>query len=439
MTKREIPPVSLEAILIFLVIFTPLFYGSLEPGPLALAQLITLLFLGLFAARVVLALSPKITYPAHSYLLFIFLLIAIFQIIPLPKTLVKMISPRTVSIWQAYGPNGSQAQFLSIAFYRLIAKREIIKFISYFIVFFGTVNLIKKRNQFQRLLLVIIFWGLVLSFYGLIRKYHILNKGITGSFSSFGNRNHFAGYMVMIVPLTVGYALACKDRLVKFLISFVAAVISAAIFLSLSRAGSVSLILSLLAMAFFLKREKIAEGKHWIIIAIIVLSMGLILIPGVEPIKQRFFVIARGFLGRLEIAKNSLAIIKDFPVFGVGLGSFGHIFAYYQRLLSSSAYFVYLHNDHLQLVVEVGLLGSFFYFAFIYKMFASILKKLKQRQDIFAKYITLGGFCGLLGVIVHSFFEFNFHIPATGFLFWLILALIYKCVDTHFYSTDNIS
>lgn len=436
MTKREIPPLSFEAILIFLVILTPLFYGSLGPRSLALAQLVSLLFLGLLALKIASASSPKVNYPPYIYLLLIFLIIAIFQIIPFPKNLVKIISPKTVSLWQTYRPDGSQGQSLSLAFYAFAAKGEIIKFLSYFIVFFGTINLINKRNQFQRLLLVIITWGLILAFYGLIKKYYILNKGITASFSSFGNRNHFAGYMVMIVPLAIGYTLQCRDKLQKVLIGFVAAVISASVFLSLSRAGSLSLIFSLLVMAVLLKRQRIIGGKYWIIIAIVVLSLGLILIPGIDFVKQRFSFLGASFLNRFQIAKNSLKTIKDFPLLGVGLGGFSHIFTLYQRLISST-YFKYLHNDHLQLVVEMGLLGASLYFLFLWRIFRDILKKLKHRQDIFAKCIALGGFCGLLGVIVHSFFEFNFHIPAIGFLFWLILGLVYKCADTHFYSADN--
>jgi O-antigen ligase len=437
MTKKGILPLSFEAILIFLIIFTPIFYGSLNPLSLAVSQFIILLLFGLWIIKLKVSESPKLIYPSYIYLLLIFLSIAIFQIIPLPEFLVKIISPKTASLYKSFVPHNNQQGFLSLAFYTLAAKKEIIKFISGFILFLVSINLIKKKVQFQRLLSVIILWGLALSFYGLISKYYVFGKEVTGSFSTFGNRNHFAGYMVMIVPLTAGYALACKDRLVKLLISFVAAVISAAVFLSLSRAGSISLIFSLLVMALLLKPEGRIQGKYWIIIVTVVLSLGLILIPGIEPMKQRFSLIVKGLLVRLEIARNSLAVIKDFPVFGVGLGNFSYIFTYYERL-SSSAYFIkYLHNEHLQLVIEAGFLGAFFYFYFLYRILREILKKFKSRRDIFVKGVVAGGFCGLLAVMVHSFFEFNFHIPVISFLFWLILGLIYKCVHTHFYESED--
>jgi len=437
MTRKEILPLSFEAILIFLIIFSPIFYGSLTPMALAVSQFTILLLFALFITKLNLSQSPNIIYPSYIYLLLIFLAIAIFQIIPLPRIFVKIISPKTVFLYKGYTAYNNQQGFLTIAFYALAAKKELIKLISGCILFLVSINTIKKRLQFQRLLLVIVLWGLALSFYGLASKYYVSGKEVTGSFGSFGNRNHFAGYMVMIVPLAVGYAVSCRDRLQRYSISFAAAIISAAVFLSLSRAGSVSLIFSLLLMAFFLKREKLIKGRFWLVMAIIILSLGLILVPGIEPIKQRFSIIVKGFFGRLEIVKNSLVIIRDFPIFGVGLGNFKHIFTHYEKLLSS-AYFKYLHNDHLQLVTEIGLLGSFFYFFFICRILRDIFKKLKARNDVFAKSVVLGGFCGLLAVIVHSFFEFNFHVPAISFLFWIILGLIYKCVHTHFYTDNNL-
>ncbi|MCF7908137.1 MAG: O-antigen ligase family protein [Candidatus Omnitrophica bacterium] len=430
MIKKVIPDWLFEAILVFLIVFVPLGYGSVKGTFLFVVQITILVILALYLARSFPG-QLQIVYPRQTYLLVVFIAIVIFQILPLPQAAIKFISSKTYFFKHNYMPLDSQSGFLSLSFYRAATKAESINLLSFLILFLVTLNTIKKRSQFERLFLTIIIWGAILSFYGVIKKYFIINAEITGAFSTFGNRNHFAGYMVMVAPLAVGHALYYRDKAKKIIFGFLAVLISASVFISLSRAGSLSLIFSLLLMGIFSKRKFLIKSSGWIIPLVLIFGLGLVLIPGLAPIKARFIMIEEGFLGRLKIAANSLAIIKDFPLFGIGLGNFSYIFPYYQEF-AWSKFFYHLHNDHLQMVVETGLIGAFFYLGFIVTIFKSILKKISQRQDSFVKIITLSGACGLIGVLLHSFFEFNFHIPATTFLFWLILALIYKCVNTQF-------
>ncbi|MEM7816907.1 MAG: O-antigen ligase family protein, partial [Candidatus Aenigmatarchaeota archaeon] len=158
----------------------------------------------------------------------------------------------------------------------------------------------------------------------------------------------------------------------------------------------------------------------------------LISIAGFEPIKNRFIVFFEGFFGRLVIFKDALKVIVDFPFLGIGLGNFRYIFTMYKEYTPFSLYYEHLHNDHLQLIIEVGLIGSFFYFYFLFRIFKNIFLNFGRRHDPFVKGISLGGLCGLIGVFLHSFVEYNFHIPATSFLFWFILGIVYKCIHTHF-------
>jgi O-antigen ligase len=133
-------------------------------------------------------------------------------------------------------------------------------------------------------------------------------------------------------------------------------------------------------------------------------------------------------------------MLKDFPLLGVGWGNFRYAFTFYKNVTPFPAYYEHLHNDNLQLVVETGLVGSFLYFLFLFKIFKDIFINLKKRHDPFVKGIVLGGLCGLMGTIFHGFFEYNFHIPAISLLFWFMSGLIYKCVHMHFqpYKTKEI-
>lgn len=427
MTKK----IFFEYILIFLVIFSPLFYGSLAPLPLSIIQFTSFILLVLWLLKLFFTQPCKINYPSSLPFMILFFSIAVFQLLPLPPSLLKIISPKTFFLYQEYLPNFSSSHFYPLTIYAQATMKEIIKLLSFFIIFLITLNVVEERGQFKKIFLSIIFWALILSFYGLIRKYFVLEKEFTYSFSTFGSKNHFAAYMVMVAPLTIGYALSYRDRTKRFLLGFAAALICASVFLSLSRAGSLSLTFSLLLMAFLLRKERAIIERYWVIGLAVVFGIIFILIAGFRPIKEAFLVFGQAWSGRLDIVRDSINIVKDFPLFGVGWGNFQYIFTLYRKFLTHF-YYIHLHNDHLQLIIEMGLIASFFYYLFLFKVLREILTEFRKRRDPFVKSLAVGGWCGLLGVLFHSFFDFNFHIPAVIFLFWLILGLIYKCVYTHF-------
>ena len=227
---------------IFLLIFTPLFYGGIRTGPFITIQL-ALFFLAILFVFYLFTTGYKLIFPAHIYLLIIFTAIIIFQIIPLPGYLIKIISPKTSLLYKQYA-DFSDFSFHHLSLYGFSTKQEIIHFISLIIAFIIAINIFIDKRQFERMILIIIFLSLALALYGITKKYFILGKEATGSFSTFGNKNHFADYMVMVVSLTTGYALSCRNKFKKFIFSFIGAIIAASIFLSLSRAGALSFIFS---------------------------------------------------------------------------------------------------------------------------------------------------------------------------------------------------
>jgi O-antigen ligase len=355
------------------------------------------------------------------------------QLIYLPNPLIRLISPNTYLLKQQYKADLNPFWFSSLSFYRLATIEELIKFLSFFAIFICTVNILKKKEQFERIILVIIFLGLALSFYGAAKKYFILGKEVTGSFSTFGNRNHFAAYMEMIAPLSLAYALSLRDTLKKIVFGFVAVLICVSVFLSLSRAGTVSLSVSLTIMFFLLFKDIIKTKNYWIALTGMVITLLYFSTAGLGALRARFAVFYGDLMHRFSVAGDSFLIVKDFILFGVGLGNFSYIFTLYQKKFDFTIYYRYLHNDYLQLLVEAGIIASALVLIFFFKIFKDILKEINTRHDPFIKNIVIGGFCGLVSVILHSFVDFNFHIPAVALLFWLLLGLIYKCSYSHFY------
>ncbi|MFA7676846.1 MAG: O-antigen ligase family protein [Candidatus Omnitrophota bacterium] len=379
---------------------------------------------------------PKVFYPSYACLILLFAGVSLLQIVPFPELFIKIISPNTFLLYQQYLPKSEAINFYSIALYAFPVKMEIVKMVCYSTIFLITLNLFNSKKQLKRAFLMVILWGLFLCFCGIMKKYFIIDKETLNSFGTFGNRNHFSGYMLMIAPLAIGYALHCRNKAKKIIFSFIASLICASIFLSLSRGGTISLVLSLLLMGLFFKDKRFNKERSIVLSVVLVLGIFFVLIAGINPAIEKFSLLGQGARGRLEIVKDSIEMFRSFPIFGVGNGNFSYIFPIYKKFVSSAHYF-YAHNDYLQLILENGLLGVFFYLGFFCFVLKEIITKLAARNDPFVKNMVSGGLCGLFGVMIHSVFEFNFHIPAISFLFLFVLALIYKCVNTHFDPVKN--
>ncbi|UCD15362.1 MAG: O-antigen ligase family protein [Candidatus Omnitrophota bacterium] len=429
-----------ELILIFLILFVPLFEGSVQPLPHKILQLSILLLVSIFILRTAIISEPTITYPSSIFFMFAFFMVVMFQLIPLSQDTIKVLSPKTLQLYKQYLPFIGESSRHTLSIYPFATKKELIELFAFFALFFVVVNIMNSKNKFERLLAIITIWAAGLSLYGVMKKFFISGGWYPGgwahdvSFSTFSHRNVYAGYMAMIAPLSIGYALSCQDKYKKLFFVFLGTLISVSIFVSASRGGTASLIFALLLLAFLSFRGVSLKNNLWIIVAVIIFLTVLLFLGNIETLKDRIPASfgPYGLQGRLEIAKSGLTMIKDFPLFGIGLGN-GHYIINIYTLGEEK----WLHNEYLELILEAGYIAAFFAFLFFAIVFKDILIQLQKQQDPFVRNVVAGGISGLFAVIIHSFFDVNFHIPATLFMFWLILGLVYKCVHTKFYEEGD--
>ncbi|MBN3040041.1 MAG: O-antigen ligase family protein [Candidatus Omnitrophica bacterium] len=429
-----------EGALIFLLIFSSVFCGTLNPVPAYVLKLFLLILFSFFIIDLSRKHEPVIVYPRGTLAILFFLLIVLLQCLPLPLPIIKIISPQTAYLFENFLPNEFSTSPHALSIYPAITKEGLIQFISYLSIFFLTINTIKTRKQFERIFLFIIAWAVVLNLYGAIKRYFFNAESAFG-LSTFGNQNHFAGYMVLITPLAAGYAIYCKNFYKKLFFSFLCAMLAAGIFFSLSRAALLSLICSFFLMTgvFFLAKKTKWRRNVKTVFLIIIIIIVLLTAISLESMRQKLSITHRGLNERIIRFKDALDLAKNFLFFGVGLGNFRYIFTRYRTFFSDQLQF-YLHNDHLQLLVEVGLAGLISYCLFFFYVLRSIVNQLFSRRDPLVKNMLLGGICGIFALLLDSFFDLDFHIPAIAFMFWFLLGLLYKFSYTHFRSnTPNKS
>jgi O-antigen ligase len=257
------------------------------------------------------------------------------------------------------------------------------------------------------------------------------------------NRNHFAGFMEMMLPLLFGFSLSRvrwgaqlklkalleSDRIHQnCLLLLGLGIMLLALLFSKSRAGITAAFIGIGTFLFLIRsKERNLPKRFWIIIGMF-LSLPLIygLQIGFDPIIDRYVMLEQGD-SRLDFWKDSLAIISEHPL-GIGLATFRYVFPVYNvTSLSDTVTPHYLHNDVLQLLVETGwpgfalLIGT--YIVFMVGSFRRI-RRMDFYVDPLKFFIAVGAFSGLVSISFHSFFDFNLQIPANAVYFVVLLAMM---------------
>jgi O-antigen ligase len=81
------------------------------------------------------------------------------------------------------------------------------------------------------------------------------------------------------------------------------------------------------------------------------------------------------------------------------------------------------HNDYLEILAVGGVIGAMSALWFIWALFRAIGRGVRSPDPLTAA-IALGGGAGLFGLLVHSLFDFNLHLPSHATVFLLLSVVI---------------
>jgi O-antigen ligase len=119
--------------------------------------------------------------------------------------------------------------------------------------------------------------------------------------------------------------------------------------------------------------------------------------------------------------QRALNIVRDYPVFGSGGGTFAGAFMRY-RGPEIRAFYDHVENDYTQFLAETGVLGAVLIGCLpVMALWLAILA-LARRRDPLARGFAFGALMGIVAIGIHSTVDFNLQIPANAFLFMVLLA-----------------
>ena len=125
---------------------------------------------------------------------------------------------------------------------------------------------------------------------------------------------------------------------------------------------------------------------------------------------------------RFTIDRDCLHMLLKRPILGWGLGTFPIVYPEF-RSFYTSLFVNQAHNDYLQLLVETGLAGFAIAVWFLALIFRRGVGKLKDWTETASGSLTVAALLGCVGILVHSFVDFNLQIPANAALFYVLCAI----------------
>jgi O-antigen ligase len=351
-----------------------------------------------------------------------------FQVIPLPLRAVRFLSPARAEL-----ADSLNALLPASPWVPLSAAPSATFYHSLLLAACAIVFIVISRLSARLILrpwlvmLPLIFMAAGEAVIGLLQVASAPDAIATGTYPV---RNHFAGFLEMLLPFAALYpfaALSHRPPDVRHQVApairacfglIVSALLLAAIVLSLSRMGFITALLSMVsviivATSYGRPRRTISLIAAGVLVAAL---FALLFVPSARLV-TRFGDMQKNAESRTPL-RESLHLAAAYPLFGCGLGAYEPAFLKYKRSepgLNQD----YAHNDYLQYLAELGILG-FLAAAVPISMIVIRLAQACRDPRPALRLLSLASAGSLLAIALHSFVDFNLYVPAN----MLILAWI---------------
>ena len=239
----------------------------------------------------------------------------------------------------------------------------------------------------------------------------LLNGIVTGPYR---NENDLAIYLTCVIPIVLSFSL-CQWKRVWVKIGFLLLTATLMLFSlwTLCRGGWVGLTAGLILAALLINYSRLPKKIFWTLFSMSYIFCVPLTAAGL------FFFQHRGDSDRFILYRGAWKMIIEHPFLGKGLGTFMDYCAQYTN--NFGAY--YVHNCFLQMWAESGIFSLLSFLLFNGYVFYKSIKVIIRAPTSLNSFLLIGLNAGLLGFLVHSFFDTQFYSFKALFLYWVVLGL----------------
>lgn len=415
---REWLAAHMDAILLYstfgLLMFGPLAFGAVEPWSTFILEVGSVLLTLLWFRKQWLA--GELTVQGNP----LFLPMAVFGFL----ILLQIVLPGTTA-------------------YRHDTISGALLYCSYAMLCFLSGQTLLRSSQARTIAVVLAFYGFAIAAFSLLQgvapngKLYWLRQPTMGGaiYGPYVNHNHYAGLMELLVPIPLVLSLSRlaseKERIAA---GIGAAIMVATVFLSQSRGGMIAIFVELVIFAAILLHQRAFVGQKkgrrmainaaaflLVLVSLLTWLGGRQLISRVSSISTETHTELTGGM-RLSIDRDAFHMFRIKPVLGWGLGTFPTVYPQFRSFYTN--FFVNeAHNDYLQLLCEMGMLGFGTMIWFLIVLYRRAIPKTTNWMSEVSGAVTLSCILGTTGILVHSVLDFNLQIPANAALFYVLCTI----------------
>lgn len=375
----------------------------------------------------------------------IFVTLFFIYIIPLPFSYTVQLPFRDLAL-RGYDLAGLDRPRLPLSLTPQTTYISLYDFLPPFAI--GIILLLSTRNQEIRhaitVLMVMIaasaLWGVLQFLWSspdiYFQKTYMAGTGTPVGF--FANPNHFASLLVIGILLSAYQIFQAinsrRNRRRKYTPVLTAFIVMSILLISLTRSNSAVVILGMTFIPLLFLMVKSRQKKRFFLglsflCGLLFLFDYLIIGNNLQNVQNQLSSIEGG---RIEIWSTIINHPSYLSVFGTGPGSFYETYL----IMSQSSDFnrVYIneaHNDYLQIVMELGLIGGGLVIGFLIwfakSLVVTILHKTPAREE---KLLCL--FC-MLVPLLHSITDYPLRTPA-----FMGVAVFFTCLYVRLSQMENV-
>ncbi len=334
---------------------------------------------------------------------------SLLQVIPLPPVLLGILSPRAAYFYAASDLGGWRPLSLSLpeTLYSLMRLGTLLLFA---LMLQRTIE--GERREWRSLVtdtiivtaVAVFALGVFLKMAGVTTWLGALLRGPLLIHPTLINMNHAAAFFGVAALLALARAVDADLARGKVFYGALFFVLFLGIIMTLSRGGILAFVLSLV-LFFILRRltdRKMSGGV--VLAAFAVLAVVIAFYVGYHFIITEFDMDRPDYFDKLAVLGTVRDYVADFWLTGSGLGSFMHVYPFYQG--DPGLFFTQLENEPVQLVLEQGVLVALVVSVFLVWFFVKYNRGARCR---------CGAAAALLFLAMHNTLDFNLHTLAVLF------------------------
>ncbi len=312
-----------------------------------------------------------------------------------------------------------------------LTRLELLRLAAYFIIFFLTAQAFRERADFVKLAWFLIVLGFSVALLGILQ--HFTSEGtiywsrqlLQGGdvFGPYVNRNHFAGFIELVAPVGLSLLVFRGVRRDLFpMVGLLTIIPIGALVLAGSRGGIVSFALEVGVLVVLARTRRGLDAPRIIAIGVMALAaVVLVAWLGAGAAIERLSNTRVGdvtLTRRASMFRGAEHIFRDYPIKGAGLGTMISVYPRYETLYDG--YVVdHVHNDYIEALAETGLLGGLCGVGFLWLLYREGRKSFVAEQGHFSRALHASAIAAVCGLLLHSWVDFNLHIPSNTLMFLL--------------------